>query len=217
MEKSRPFVILSAAMTLDGKIGKKHTNIKLSSKRDKIRVHKLRAKVDVILIGKNTLDFDNPMLSVRYARGKNPLRIVLDSRGTIKSASKIVKSCREIPTIVVTTNLISKKNLHRLEKFPLEIIKCGESAVNLKRLMQILYKKGIKKILLEGGGTTNWSFLNHGLVDEIIITVSPYVLGGTNSISLVEGSGFKNLKSSSRLKLRKVQKIANELIVHYRI
>ena len=146
MEKSRPFVILSAAMTLDGKIGKKHTNIKLSSKRDKIRVHKLRAKVDGILIGKNTLDFDNPMLSVRYARGKNPLRIVLDSRGTIKSASKIVKSCREIPTIVVTTNLISKKNLHRLEKFPLEIIKCGESAVNLKRLMQILYKKGIKKI-----------------------------------------------------------------------
>ena len=82
---------------------------------------------------------------------------------------------------------------------------------------KMLYKKGIKKILLEGGGTTNWSFLNHGLVDEIIITVSPYVLGGTNSISLVEGSGFKNLKSSSRLKLRKVQKIANELIVHYRI
>ena len=101
MEKSRPFVILSAAMTLDGKIGKKHTNIKLSSKRDKIRVHKLRAKVDGILIGKNTLDFDNPMLSVRYARGKNPLRIVLDSRGTIKSASKIVKSCREIPLSLI--------------------------------------------------------------------------------------------------------------------
>ena len=87
MEKSRPYVILSAAMTLDGKIGKNSTKIKLSSKRDKIRVHKLRAKVDGILIGKNTLDTDNPMLSVRYVRGKNPLRIVLDSRGRIKPVS----------------------------------------------------------------------------------------------------------------------------------
>ena len=217
MEKSRPYVILSAAMTLDGKIGKNSTKIKLSSKRDKIRVHKLRAKVDGILIGKNTLDTDNPMLSVRYATGKNPLRIVLDSRGTIKSTSRILQSCSKISTIIVTTNLISKKNLLRLEKFPLEIIKCGESTVNLKRLMKILYKKGIKKILLEGGGTTNWSFLNHGLVDEIIITISPYVLGGIDSISLVEGSGFKNLPSSSKLKLKKIQKIANELIVQYKI
>ena len=86
MEKSRPYVILSAAMTLDGKIGKNFTKIKLSSKRDKIRVHKLRASVDGILIGKNTLDADNPMLSVRDATGTTPLRIVLDSRGTIKSA-----------------------------------------------------------------------------------------------------------------------------------
>ena len=88
MEKSRPYVILSAAMTLDGKIGKNSTKIKLSSKRDKIRVHKLRAKVDGILIGKNTLDTDNPMLNVRYVTGKNPVRILLDSRGTIKSSSK---------------------------------------------------------------------------------------------------------------------------------
>ena len=92
MEKSRPYVILSAAMTLDGKIGKNTTKIKLSSKKDKIRVHRLRAKVDGILIGKNTLDADNPTLSVRYTRGKNPVRILLDSRGTIKSSSKIIQS-----------------------------------------------------------------------------------------------------------------------------
>ena len=89
MEKSRPYVILSAAMTLDGKIAKGRTKIKLSSKNDKIRVHKLRAKVDGILIGKNTLDTDNPMLNVRYVTGKNPVRILLDSRGTIKSLSLI--------------------------------------------------------------------------------------------------------------------------------
>jgi len=216
MEKSRPYVILSAAITLDGKIAKGRTKIKLSSKNDKIRVHKLRAKVDGILIGKNTLDTDNPMLNVRYVTGKNPVRILLDSRGTIKSSSKIIQSCSKISTIIATTQLISKKNLSRLEKFPLEIIKCGKSSVDVVKLLKILQKKGMKKILLEGGGTLNWSFLKRGLVDELIITITPYILGGSDSVTLVEGSGFKNLFSMNKLKLKKIQKIGNELVVYYR-
>tara|TARA_B100001750_G_scaffold86556_1_gene68243 strand:+ start:2181 stop:2834 length:654 start_codon:yes stop_codon:yes gene_type:complete len=216
MEKSRPYVILSAAMTLDGKIGKNTTKIKLSSKKDKIRVHRLRAKVDGILIGKNTLDADNPTLSVRYTRGKNPVRILLDSRGTIKSSSKIIQSCNKIPTIVATTSLISKKNLLRLEKFPLEVIKCGKTSVDILRLLKILHKKRIKKILLEGGGTINWGFLKRGLVDELIITIAPYILGGSDSVTLVEGSGFKSIFSMKKLKLRKIQKIGNEIVVYYK-
>ena len=216
MEKSRPYVILSAAITLDGKIAKGRTKIKLSSKNDKIRVHKLRAKVDGILIGKNTLDTDNPMLNVRYVTGKNPVRILLDSRGTIKSSSKIIQSCSKISTIIATTQLISKKNLSRLEKFPLEVIKCGKSSVDVVKLLKILQKKGMKKILLEGGGTLNWSFLKRGLVDVLIITITPYILGGSDSLRLVEGSGFKNLFSMNKLKLRKIQKIGNELVVYYR-
>ena len=216
MEKSRPYVILSAAMTLDGKIGKNTTKIKLSSKKDKIRVHRLRAKVDGILIGKNTLDADNPTLSVRYTRGKNPVRILLDSRGTIKSSSKIIQSCNKIPTIVATTSLISKKNLLRLEKFPLEVIKCGKTSADILRLLKILHKKRIKKILLEGGGTINWSFLKRGLVDELIITIAPYILGGSDSVTLVEGSGFKSIFSMKKLKLRKIQKIGNEIVVYYK-
>ena len=217
MEKSRPYVFLSAAMTLDGKIGKNKTKIKLSSKKDKTRVHRLRANVDGILIGKNTLDADNPMLSVRYSKGKNPVRILLDSRGTIKSSSKIIQSCNKIPTIIVTTNLISKKNLCRLEKFPLEVIKCGKTSVDTVKLLKLLYKKDIKKILLEGGGTINWTFLKNGFVDEIIVTITPYILGGSNSISLVEGVGFKNLFPTKKLKLEKIQKIGSELVVYYRI
>jgi len=216
MEKSRPYVILSAAITLDGKIAKGRTKIKLSSKNDKIRVHKLRAKVDGILIGKNTLDTDNPMLNVRYVTGKNPVRILLDSRGTIKSSSKIIQSCSKISTIIATTQLISKKNLSRLEKFPLEVIKCGKNSVDVVKLLKILQKKGMKKILLEGGGTLNWSFLKRGLVDELIITITPYILGGSDSVTLVEGSGFKNLFSINKLKLKKIQKIGNELVVYYR-
>ena len=217
MERSRPYVILSAAMTLDGKIGTKSNKVKISTKKDTIRVHRLRAKMDAILIGRNTLDTDNPILSVRHATGKNPIRIVLDSHGTIKSSSKILKTCKKIPTIIATTNLISKANLMRLEKFPLQIIKCGKSSINVSKLLKILYKNGIKKILLEGGGTVNWSFLKNGLVDEIIVTVSSYILGGTDSITLVEGKGFKNLTSSRKLKFQKVMRSGNELTLFYKI
>jgi len=217
MERSRPYVILSAAMTLDGKIETKMSKLKLSSKKDTVRVHKLRAKVDAILIGKNTLEIDNPTLSVRHTVGKNPTRIILDSHGTIKSSSKILQTCDKIQTIIVTTNLISAANLSRLRKFPIQIITCGNSSVNISKLLKILHNKGIKKIIVEGGGTINWSFLKHGFVDELIITIAPYILGGSNSKTLVEGDGFKNLLSATKLKLKKIQKINNELVVFYKI
>ena len=217
MERSRPYVILSAAMTLDGKIETKMSKLKLSSKKDTVRVHKLRAKAEAILIGKNTLEIDNPTLSVRHTVGKNPTRIILDSHGTIKSSSKILQTCDKIQTIIVTTNLISASNLSRLRKFPIQIITCGNSSVSIPKLLKILHNKGIKKIIVEGGGTINWSFLKHGFVDELIITIAPYILGGSNSKTLVEGDGFKNLLSATKLKLKKIQKINNELVVFYKI
>jgi Pyrimidine reductase, riboflavin biosynthesis len=85
--------------------------------------------------------------------------------------------------------------------------------INIKKLLQILGKRGIKRIVVEGGGTTNWYFFKEKLVDEIIITVTPYVLGGNTAVSLVEGVGFENISNS--FKLKKIKKIQNELVLHY--
>ena len=217
MVKSRPYVILSAAITLDGKLGVKNKRTKLSSKNDKIRVHKLRSRVDAIIIGNNTVRLDNPLLTVRHAQGKNPVRIILDSSGTIKSNSKIIQTCNKIPTIIAVSELISEKNLQRLRKFSLEIIVCGKNSVDIPKLLRILLKKGIKKILLEGGGTVNWAFIKRNLIDEAIITLAPYILGGKDSVSLVEGIGFKNLHVSTKLRLKKIQKNKNELVLFYKL
>ena len=92
MVKSRPRIILSAAITVDGKIATRTGDSKLSSKKDKIRLHKLRSKVDAILVGRNTVQCDDPRLTVRYVKGKNPIRIILDSQGSISSSSKIITS-----------------------------------------------------------------------------------------------------------------------------
>ena len=215
MEKSRPHVILSAAVTIDGKIATRTGDSRLSSKRDKIRVHKLRSKVDAILVGINTVLLDDPILTVRYAKGKNPVRVVLDSRGTISSKSRILKTCSKIPTIIAVSKTATRKNIKRLNKHPIEILITGDKKINVKKLLKFLLRKKIKHILLEGGGTINWEFVNQGLIDEIIITITPFLVGGKDSISLVEGQGFDKISKSKKFKLRKTIRMGNELVLHY--
>ena len=216
MESYRPRIILSAAITLDGKLATRTGDSKLSSKKDKIRVHKLRSKVDAILVGKNTVKIDDPLLSVHNIKKKNPLRIILDSNATISTNSKILKTSSKISTIIVVSKKAKKRNLQKLEKFPVEIIVCGSYSVNIKKLLLLLKRKGIKNILVEGGGKTNWAFVKENLVDEAIITITPYLVGGMNATTLVDGDGFSTITESPKLKLKNITKMKDEVILYYK-
>ena len=215
MEKSNPYVILSAAISIDGKISTRAGDSKLSSKEDSIRLHKLRSKVDAILIGKNTLLQDDPLLTVRYTKGKNPIRIILDSKGTISKNSKIIKTSNDVPTIIVISKKISKINLLKLQKLPVEIIVSGENSINLKLLLKKLSSKKIKTILVEGGGTVNWEFIKNNLFNELIITLSPFLIGGNDAISFVEGKGFAKISNSPNLKLKSIKRLKNYFVLNY--
>ena len=215
MEKSRPKVILSAAMTIDGKIATKTGDSKLSSKNDKVRIHKLRSKVDAILVGSNTVKRDDPLLTVRHTKGKNPLRVILDSKANIDHNSQIIKTCKKFPTIIAVSKIASRTNVAKLKKYPLEVIESGNKLINIKNLLRILSKKKIKTLLVEGGGTVNWEFVKQGLVDEIIITITPYLVGGKNAITLVEGEGFSLIQKATKLNLKKTSRLGNEIILHY--
>ena len=215
MEKSRPYVILSAAISIDGKIATITGDSKLSSKQDIVRLHKLRSKVDAILVGKNTVLIDNPMLTVRHTRGKNPIRIVLDSKGTISKNSKIIQTSNKVPTIISVSNQISKPNLDKLKKFPIEIVVAGKNSINLKLLLKKLLNRKIKSILIEGGGTVNWEFIKYDLFDELVITLSPFLIGGKNAVSLIEGNGFKKISNSPDLRLKSIKRLKNHLVLHY--
>ena len=215
MEKSNIHVILSAAISIDGKISTRTNDSKISSKEDSIRLHKLRSKVDAILIGKNTLLQDDPLLTVRHTKGKNPIRVILDSKGTIPITSKIIKTSSEIPTIIVVSKKITDKNLLKLKKLPVEIIISGENSVNLKLLMKKLSTKKIKTILVEGGGTVNWEFVKNNIFNELIVTLSPYLIGGNDSISFVEGKGFAKITNSPKLKLKSIKRLKNYLVLNY--
>ena len=215
MEKFNPYVILSAAISIDGKISTKIGDSKLSSKSDSIRLHKLRSKVDAILIGKNTLLQDDPLLTVRYTKGKNPIRIILDSTGSIPTNSRIIKTSNDVQTIIAVSKKINKKNLLRLQKLPVEVIMAGENSINLKLLLKKLSSKKIKTILVEGGGTVNWEFIKNDLFNELIITLSPFLIGGTDSVSFVEGKGFAKISNSPNLKLKSIKRLKNYLVLNY--
>ena len=215
MEKSRPYVILSAAISIDGKIATKAGDSKFSSKQDSIRLHKLRSKVDAILVGKNTVKVDDPLLTVRHTKGKNPIRIILDSKGTLSEKSKILQTSNKIKTIIVVSKKITKSNYNKLSKFPVELIVMGESSVNIKSLLRKLSDKKIKTILVEGGGTINWEFIKQNIFDELIVTLSPFLIGGNNAISFVEGKGFGKISKSPNLRLKSVKRLKNHLVLHY--
>lgn len=216
MENYKTKIILSAAISIDGKIATINGESRLSSKKDLIRLHKLRSQVDAIVVGKNTVNRDDPLLTVRYSKGKNPTRIIFDSRGTILKHSKILKTSNNVKTIIVVSKAISKNNLNILKKYPIEIMVKGNKKVNVKSFVKNIQKRNFKKILLEGGGTLNWEFLKNNLIDEFYITVTPHLLGGKDSISLIQGKGFKKITKSPKLKLESVNRLGNDLVMHYR-
>ncbi len=215
MEKSKPYVILSAATSIDGKIATKTGDSNFSSKQDIVRLHKLRSKVDAILVGKNTVLQDNPLLTVRLAKGKNPIRIILDSNGSISTKSQILQTSHKIPTIIVVSHNISKSNLIKLHDFPVEIITAGKNSINISLLLKKLLDKKIRTVLVEGGGIINWEFIHKNLFDELIITLSPFLVGGVDAVSFIQGKGFRKISNSPNLKLKSVQRLKNHLVLSY--
>lgn len=215
MEKSKPYVILSAAISIDGKIATKTGDSNFSSKQDIIRLHKLRSKVDAILVGKNTVLQDNPLLTVRFAKGKNPIRIILDSKGSISRKSQILQTSHEIPTIIVVSHSISKSNLKKLHDFPVEIIIAGKNSINISLLLKKLFNKKIKTLLVEGGGIINWEFIHKNLFDELVITLSPFLVGGITAVSFIQGQGFQKISNSPNLKLKSFRRLKNHLVLSY--
>jgi len=202
-ENNKPYVILSAAMTIDGKIATKNGDSELSDKADWKEVHKLRTQVDAIMVGKGTILKDNPKLHIKYYNHQGYYRIVLDSNLTIPLDSNVISFQQEIyPTIICTTENVPLDKIKKYEDKGVKIINVGDDKrVNLIKLLPILKNLGINTILLEGGGNLNWSFIENNLINEIRLTIAPWIVGGKEATSLVEGIGFEKIVSAPRFEL----------------
>ncbi|HEY7506956.1 MAG TPA: 2,5-diamino-6-(ribosylamino)-4(3H)-pyrimidinone 5'-phosphate reductase, partial [Nitrososphaera sp.] len=189
-------VTINGAMTVDGKIATAGGDSRISSKEDLVRVHKLRALADAIVVGISTILADDPRLTVRLAKGRNPARIIVDSRGRIPLESQVLQTASTIRTMVAVTNQAPPEKIAQMRDTGASVLvvsegKGGSAAVphgvDLRELFRALEKMGLEKILVEGGGELNWSLLRLGMVDELIVTVAPKIAGGRLATTLVEG------------------------------
>jgi 2,5-diamino-6-(ribosylamino)-4(3H)-pyrimidinone 5'-phosphate reductase len=209
----RPYVILNAAMSLDGKIATVTGDSRISCEEDLDRIHMLRAGVDAVMVGLGTVLADNPSLTVRRARGENPVRVVVDSLGKTPLDSRVLDASAR--TIIAVTTKAPKRNVNGLLRRGVQVIAVGEEEVDLKKLLEKLHGLGVQKLLLEGGSTLNWGMLSRGLVDEVKVAVAPYVLGGADARTLVGGRGFSKISKSISLNLVSFDWVGEDLLLTY--
>lgn len=218
----KPYVILNAAMTLDGKIATATGSSKISNQKDLIRVHELRKEVDAIMVGIGTVLADNPKLTahkIESTKEDNPIRIVVDSKGRTPIASNVLKP--DASTIIAVANNF-KDELIVTDRW--EVLKKGadfyfngKEEVDLKDLMDFLVSININTLMLEGGSTLNYSMIKEGLIDEIIICIGPLVVGGVDAISLFGGEGIDDMENAFKLELIEYYSLDDDMIIHYKV
>jgi 2,5-diamino-6-hydroxy-4-(5-phosphoribosylamino)pyrimidine 1'-reductase len=214
-------VIVGGFMSIDGKIapsnrcGRVFTTF-MTLQHHKM-LHKIRSQVDAIIVGVETILADNPSLTIREVEGTNPIRIVLDSEARTPVDAKIVHT-DEAPTIIVVTEKASTTNIESLKRKGVEVIVSNlPGRVDLQNLLEKLKDRGVKKILVEGGGEVRWSFFKEKLVDEFFVWVMPYIWGGRSAPTLVDGEGFLSAEDAFPLKLMSSEVVDNILILWYTV
>lgn len=206
-------------MTLDGKIATRTGNSKISGQEDLLRVHKLRKKMDAIMVGINTVLADDPRLTVHKIPSKadnNPIRVVVDSKASTPLDYRILN--HDAPTIIAVSHQAPQERIKTLEMGETtEVIICGDEQVDLECLMEKLGEKGVKTLMLEGGSTLNYSMFHAGLVSEVMVCIAPIIAGGVQAKTLVDGEGVDYMKDAFPLKFKKSYNLGEDLIVEYKV
>ena len=198
----KPYVTVFVTMSVDGKISSSTGESGLSCPYDRKRLHTLRAINDAVMIGANTALIDNPKLTVRYVKGSNPVRVLVDGSLRVPLSLKIF-DITHAPTIVLTSSKAPPDKIRNLLERGVKVItiRSINSKISLNEGLQKLYDDGIKSLLVEGGGELIWSLFRENLVDEFRVTISPYIIGGRDSITPVGGEGFSPADEWVKLKL----------------
>ncbi|HSL87823.1 MAG TPA: bifunctional diaminohydroxyphosphoribosylaminopyrimidine deaminase/5-amino-6-(5-phosphoribosylamino)uracil reductase RibD, partial [Ignavibacteriaceae bacterium] len=219
ISKKLPYVTLKAAATLDGKIADVNSNSEwISSSDSRKYVHSLRNKFDAVLIGANTALIDNPQLTVRHIDGRNPWRIILDSKLSLPINLKLFQKNFDKRTFLVISEngLKKKRKLRELEKLGVKIITVKKQVNNktdLKFLLKELAKLNITSVLVEGGSKIFTSFIKQKLFDDLLVFISPKLIG--DGVPVIQNIGINSIKDAINLKLKSCDVIGDDIVAEY--
>ena len=220
IEHKKPFVVLKAAMTLDGKIATATGQSKwITNETSRAYGYKLRDIYDGIMVGINTVIEDNPMLTARVDGGKNPIRIVVDSSLKIDINANVVQD-KSAKTIIATTDKADKDKILKLQAQDVDVIvvdKDENDKVDIEKLLDILGQQNICSILVEGGATLSGSFVAKKLVDKVYFFIAPKIVGGKEAKTPVAGTGILNLQEALALKDIQIEKLEEDILIIGRV
>ncbi len=222
----RPFVFINIAMSADGKIStRERRQVRISGDEDFSRVDRIKAESDAIMVGIGTVLADNPSLTVksselragRRAAGKdeNPIRVVVDSRGRIPldadvlhkgTGKRIVAVSREAPP-----GTVEALRQHAA------VVTAGDKTVDLGVLLEELHRQGVRRLMVEGGGTLIWTLFAQGLVDELQTFVGNIVIGGKDAPTPADGIGFLREADFARLRIIDAVRLDDGLLVRWKV
>jgi diaminohydroxyphosphoribosylaminopyrimidine deaminase/5-amino-6-(5-phosphoribosylamino)uracil reductase len=216
--QKRPFVIMKTAMTLDGKIASVCGDSKwISGETSRQYVHTLRNRVAAIMVGINTVLADNPSLTTRLDSGKtrDPVRIVIDSKGVIPLDSRVINVESSAGLILATTTALEHEKERLLMNKGVQILKLDGPGghVDLVKLMDQLYKLEIDSVLLEGGGELNAAALDSGIVDKVMTFIAPKIIGGRDAKTPVEGVGIKIMEHAVKLQDINISRFDEDILI----
>jgi diaminohydroxyphosphoribosylaminopyrimidine deaminase/5-amino-6-(5-phosphoribosylamino)uracil reductase len=214
-----PFVTLKYAQTIDGRIASSTGHSQwISSTPSRRFAHVLRAEHDAVLVGIDTVIHDDPELTVRLARGRNPLRIIVDSTLRMPEDATVLKNQMKAKTLIAVTSQSSQKRRAYFNDRGIETLvidEDGEGRVDLKKLLIAVGKRGLSSVFVEGGANIITSFVRDGLPDRIVIITAPKILGrGTEAIGDL---GIQRVDDSIQLSVKKIMKKGDDIVVDLRI
>jgi len=204
-ELRRPWVIAKWAMTLDGRLSSRGGDARwVSGEEARDWGHReLRARVDAILIGAGTLRLDDPLLTNRSGRGGSPLRVVVCGRRPLPRDARLFRGGAPVLCVAPAGTRLPSG---------VEVVRCGaRGRVEVRRLLRLLYRRGVRRILVEGGGALLGSFLDGGLVDQAALLLAPKLIGGAGA--LVTGRGLGSMEEAARLEHARVEALGADLLV----
>ncbi len=212
-----PFVVMKSAVTLDGKIATYTGDSRwVTNEKSRLFCQELRHKLKAIMVGINTVMIDNPSLTCRIENGINPIRIIVDSNLRIPLQSKVLQLKNDDRCIIATVEITDTDKANKLRENGIEILECKSknNEVDLIDLMKQLGKLKIDSILLEGGGTLNYSAIESGIVDYALTFISPKIVGGKTAKTSVEGTGIEHMSDAIKIENPKVKFFDEDILIY---
>jgi len=210
-----PFIILKIASSIDGKIATASGESKwITCEKSRRMVHRLRSEVDAVMVGIGTIIKDDPLLNVRLVKGRDPHRIILDSQLRIPLSAKVLNT-GPAKTYIATSLDAPQDKIMALREKGIEVILLGskEGYIDLQSLMKELGSLGIMNLMIEGGSETNASSLKAGIVDKVLIFISPRIIGGHDSKGAIGGRSPERLCDAIAIRDLKLKRLGEDILI----